>query len=115
MNGMVNSPANGYFQVKKALIEGNAIMDCPNAVLIGFADKDVKAPLAPEGVQFRENTVFSKSASEVKTLAPKAQIEWTDNLMEGKAGYVSAADFSKTSGYKEPQRSEAGTNWKVGK
>lgn len=115
MNGIVNSPANGYFQVKKALIEGNAIMDCPHAILIGFADKDVKAPLAPEGVQFRKNTVFSKSASEVKTLDPNAKIEWTDNLMLEKSTYVSAQDFAKSTGFQEPQRSEVGVGWKVEK
>lgn len=115
MNGIVNSPANGYFQVKKALVEGNAIMDCPHAILIGFADEDVKAPLAPEGVQFRKNTVFSKSASEVKTLDPKTQVEWTDNLMAEKAAYVSAQDFAKSTGFHEPQRGEVGVDWKVGK
>lgn len=115
MNGIVNSPANGYFQVKKALIEGNVIMDCPHAILIGFADKDVKAPLAPESVQFRKNSVFSKGASEVKTLDPKAQVEWTDNLMPERSVYISAQDFAKATGFQEPQRSEVGIGWKIGK
>ena len=46
-NGIEGSPANGYFQVKRAVVDGNSILDCKHSITIGYADKDVKAMLPP--------------------------------------------------------------------
>ncbi|MEQ1853524.1 MAG: polysaccharide lyase 6 family protein, partial [Chthoniobacteraceae bacterium] len=57
MNGIEHSPPNGYFQVKRALIRDNTLLDCQHSIVIGFADSDVKATLPPIDCEFTGNHV----------------------------------------------------------
>ena len=47
MNGLVDSPANGYFQVRGAQIRFNDFIDCKESIVIGNADKDQKQQTLP--------------------------------------------------------------------
>ena len=49
MNGIPESPLNGYFQVKNARLIKNTIVDCKSPFLLGLAG-DKKATLAPENI-----------------------------------------------------------------
>lgn len=49
MNGIPDSPLNGYFQVKNARLIRNTVIDCKSPFLLGLAG-DKKATLAPENV-----------------------------------------------------------------
>ncbi|MFZ4763787.1 MAG: polysaccharide lyase 6 family protein [Roseimicrobium sp.] len=79
VNGLENSPANGYFQVKRALIEANQLWDCHHNITIGYGDEDVTANQAPQACRFEKNQVFSPSRSAFTLLEPRAEISWKGN------------------------------------
>lgn len=83
VNGLVNSPLNGYAQVKRALVRDNLVVDCKHSIAIGFADPDVTAPLPPVDCEFSGNRVGSPGRRIVDLLAADARITWKDNLMWG--------------------------------
>jgi len=58
MLGIPNSPANGYFQVKRARVTGNIFVNCRHNVLIGMSG-DKNAVLAPLGTEIIGNTIQS--------------------------------------------------------
>lgn len=123
MNGMVDSPANGYFQVKKAVLQGNWVEDCKHCLLIGHADKDVKAPLAPVDCVIEGNTFLGREKSRIVDLAdPSVGIQWKNNLMHGgdpgippDAGIQIAGErptrTASASQVRPLQRKEVGTSW----
>lgn len=90
VNGIENSPPNGYLQVKHALIKNNAILDCKHSITIGYADKDVKAPLPPVDCVFSDNYVVSEGNSLIELKDSHAKITWTDNTMWGSGTGVGA-------------------------
>lgn len=70
MNGIPDSPANGYVQVRKLSISRNSFVDCKQSILLGFADKDRDdQTLAPDDVQVDGNIVVADTpVFTVKTL-----------------------------------------------
>lgn len=83
MNGIANSPANGYFQVKRALIKDNTVLDCQQSINIGYADKDVNAPLPPVECEFSDNYVSAEGRRLVELASREAKVTWKDNVMWG--------------------------------
>lgn len=82
MNGIENSPANGYFQVKDALVKGNYVNQCRESINIGYADKDVKAPLEPVGSEMADNVIYS--ANRIVTLKGSgAGVRWSGGKVGG--------------------------------
>jgi poly(beta-D-mannuronate) lyase len=67
MNGIPNSPLNGYFQVKRAFVASNTIVDCAEAVAVGVGSRGT---LAPEGCVFKDNRVVEKDG----TLKPPMRV-----------------------------------------
>jgi len=83
VNGIPDSPANGYLQVIDARIEGNLILDCKEAILVGHNDVD-EAMLAPRGTVFERNSVVAREGR------PAVRVEragegttWKGNAVEG--------------------------------
>ena len=85
MNGIMDSPLNGYFQVKRAVIKDNTVLDCENSIVIGYADKDVTAPLAPLDCEFQENYVSAEGRRLIHLVDAGAKIHWQENVMWGAA------------------------------
>ncbi len=121
MNGIKDSPANGYLQVKKAEVAGNTIVDCRHSMVIGFADKDVVAEMPPE-CSLRNNVVVARGGTIVELLDPAAKLEWSGNEMYGaQLGIEPVPGISTTPkaafepAVKKPliAWTEAGTTWKV--
>jgi poly(beta-D-mannuronate) lyase len=54
VNGIPDSPLNGYWQVKNTLIRGNAIRNCKHSLLLGYNDEKA-ATLPPIGTRLEGN------------------------------------------------------------
>jgi poly(beta-D-mannuronate) lyase len=81
VKGIPNSPLFGYFQVKRALVEGNTILNCAHPIAIGVQAKD--AVLPPQHCSFRKNLVIGKQGPLVAILDTKSTVEWNDNVFYG--------------------------------
>ena len=82
MNGIPNSPANGYFQVKRAMVASNTVVNCVESIVIGVGDT-TKATLAPQASTFAKNVIAGTQAPLVKMLNPNADIHWDGNVFYG--------------------------------
>jgi poly(beta-D-mannuronate) lyase len=82
MNGIPNSPANGYFQVKRAMVASNTVVNCVESIVIGIGDA-TKATLAPQASTFAKNVILGKQAPLVKMLNPQADVHWDGNTFYG--------------------------------
>jgi len=83
VNGIPDSPANGYLQVKNVLIEGNTIFGCKEGILIGHNDED-EATLAPEGVRFVKNQITAlEGRPAVRVERAATGIVWEGNGYSG--------------------------------
>jgi poly(beta-D-mannuronate) lyase len=117
-NAIENSPLNGYFQVKHAVIADNSILDCKHSIAIGYADKDVKALLPPVDCRFEGNYVSSPEHRLVELKDPAAKITWEDNVMWGSdtgIGDVPGISLNevrlKRAVPAVPSRDEVGMDW----
>ena len=71
MNGVVDSPLNGYFQVKDAVVVYNLFLDCKESVLMGSSDEDQKhQTLPPTGCTLALNKIVTRGepAFKVRTM-----------------------------------------------
>jgi poly(beta-D-mannuronate) lyase len=83
VNGIPDSPLNGYLQVIDARIEGNIILDCKEAILVGHNDVD-EAMLAPKGTVFERNSVVAREGRPaVRVESAGEGTTWKDNAVEG--------------------------------
>ncbi|RBP46133.1 poly(beta-D-mannuronate) lyase [Roseimicrobium gellanilyticum] len=82
MNGIKDSPANGYLQVKAAKITGNSILDCKHSIIIGYADEDVQALMPPE-CTFAQNTIQTRGDKAIELVETAAAVKWTGNRVGG--------------------------------
>jgi poly(beta-D-mannuronate) lyase len=83
VNGIPDSPENGYLQVINTRIEDNVVLDCKESILIGYSDVD-EATLPPKGTLFAGNRVVARSgrlAVRVETVGEETQ--WRGNRVEG--------------------------------
>lgn len=73
VNGIPDSPLNGYWQVKNTLIRGNTILNCKHDLLLGY--NDVKeATLAPTGTRLEENRLSPRSGQPAPELTPGVEL-----------------------------------------
>jgi poly(beta-D-mannuronate) lyase len=115
MMGIPNSPANRYFQVKRAKIIGNTIVNSEHPILIGLED-DKTATLAPVDTVFEGNLVSSPKHAVVEARCDLSGITWKGNLFSGKALGIPATKGielaeQKISALKAITRAEVGTKW----
>jgi poly(beta-D-mannuronate) lyase len=59
LNGYPNSKLNGYFPVKRAIVEGNTIVNCKHSLLLGYNDES-KANVVPSNCVFLRNTIVAR-------------------------------------------------------
>lgn len=83
LNGIPGSPANGYLQVIDAKIEGNTIVDCMDAILLGNNEVE-DATLAPMGTIFERNSVIAREGRPAVRVERSVEgTKWKDNSIEG--------------------------------
>jgi poly(beta-D-mannuronate) lyase len=82
MNGIKDSPANGYLQVKNAVVVTNSIFDCKHSILIGYADKDVQALMPPE-CRLEGNSIRVRGGAAIELVEPAASLKWVNNTVSG--------------------------------
>ncbi|WP_051946249.1 polysaccharide lyase 6 family protein [Verrucomicrobium sp. BvORR106] len=122
MNGIENSPANGYFQVKDALVKGNYINQCRESINIGYADKDVKAAMQPQSSVLADNVIYSENRI-VTLQGTGAGVRWSSGKVGGaELGYagpvvpvqaqeVSYEAWLKATGRKPLDEGSVGASW----
>lgn len=86
MMGLPDSPANGYFQVKRARVENNTLVHCEHPILIGMEGDKVpgKPNLAPVDCVIQGNKISSPKATVVEARCDLAGVTWQDNQFYGK-------------------------------
>lgn len=115
MAGIPNSPLNGYFQVKRARIEGNLFVNCAHPILIGFAEK-MNTSLPPLDTVFVGNTVLGSLGPVVEARSDIDGVRWEKNVFFGaELGVPPRAGIewreSNVKALKPISRSEVGTAW----
>lgn len=119
VNGFPESPENGYFQVKGALIRDNLILDCKESILIGHNDEE-ETILAPEGVVFEGNRILAREGRPaVRVERSPTGVTWKGNIYTGALigteaveglveGTVAEAAFPEV-----PASHEVGISWRI--
>jgi poly(beta-D-mannuronate) lyase len=80
VNGLQDSPLNGYFQVRGAEVTGNSWVNCKLPVFIGQTDEDEGNSLPVQGVVLSRN-LFSGRTAAVKT-ALAGDVIWKENIVQ---------------------------------
>jgi poly(beta-D-mannuronate) lyase len=119
MLGIPDSPAYGYFQVKRAHVENNTIVDCEHPILIGQegSTAERKPSLPPVDSLFIGNVVDAPNASVVEARCDLSGIRWESNHFFGKALGVPVEKgilWDKPSAPKRPKpldRADVGPDW----
>jgi poly(beta-D-mannuronate) lyase len=115
MMGIPDSPLNRYFQVKRAKIIGNAVVNCEHPVLIGLED-DKNATLAPVGTVFEGNQFLCPGREIIEARCDLGGIAWEANVYEAKAAGIPPtpglqAGRPEVKPVKPLSRAEVGPGW----
>lgn len=84
MKGIPNSPTNGYYEVKNALVENNTAIDCKVTLAIGESDRK-EATLPPVNCTVTDNIFISPKRPIIDTAKPGPGWTWQNNVMIGKS------------------------------
>lgn len=86
MMGLPDSPLHGYFQVKRARVEGNSIVDCKQPFLIALEGDKVpgKPTQPPVDCLITGNKVSAPKSTVVEARGDLAGIRWQNNQFYGK-------------------------------
>jgi poly(beta-D-mannuronate) lyase len=79
INGIKDSKPNGYYQVRRARIEGNTFINCRETFVLGYANEGGTLP--PEDCVFARNVVITKHTPHVRTITPLVRDQWDENRM----------------------------------
>ena len=79
MNGVPESPLNGYWAVKGALVAHNTIVDCVSLFDIGFGAGGRGRTISPSGVRIVANLVRAVGDSAV-VIRAKGDVTWSWNV-----------------------------------
>lgn len=88
MLGIPDSRPHGYFQVKRARVEDNTLVDCEHPILIGMKGSTVegKVPsLPPLDCVMQGNRVNAPESTVVEARCDIASFQWSANQFLGKA------------------------------
>lgn len=80
MNGIPNTPSNGYQQVKRVLVENNLIIACKVPLTIGMAH-DKSCTLPPTGVILRGNVIHCPDVPLMALLSTPQNWTWENNTL----------------------------------
>ncbi len=92
MNGVPNSPLNGYAAVVRASVVDNVLVNCKQSFIIGLRDDDANNSVPPQGVTISGNVVMAKRAPIVALREPKAKVVWSRNIAAGAELGIKALD-----------------------
>jgi poly(beta-D-mannuronate) lyase len=117
MNGIRNTPLNGYSRVKRALIRGNIVLNCKQSVALGVSNTAQETE-PPQAVQIEDNLFLSKKAQIFHVLDPQAQVTWRNNTAFGKTpgialpeGVTWAEKPAPVDELHAPPRAQTGVTW----
>lgn len=117
MNAIPNSPANGYYQVKRALVEGNTLKDCKVSMTIG-EQHDKTCTLPPLDCVIRNNVIVSPKRQLVNLVTEAPGWKWEQNVMVGKTlgidnlpGVITRGPAKERPRPQEVSRDKAGVAW----
>jgi len=82
MDGIQNSPLNGYFQVKRALVLFNTLVDNTSTIDVG-AGKDSDNILPPLDCTVANNVIFSSAGPLIKYTDTPVNLLWEGNVAYG--------------------------------
>lgn len=82
MNGIPDSPANGYEPVEGLVVLHNTFYDCKRSILIG-GDNDEKRQLPPSDLVFANNAIVSRRGPLIDMQEDVKSIAWYANLWFG--------------------------------
>lgn len=119
INGIPDSPANGYLQVKNAVLRDNVVLDCKDSILIGHNDED-EATLAPAGVKISGNRIrAAEGRAAVRMEKAASGLEWSANTYSGTLEGIEANEGLKQAGIDDiafpemPPLGDFGTTWEL--
>jgi poly(beta-D-mannuronate) lyase len=99
LNGLSNTPINGYFQVKRAVITDNIFVDCSNPnIRIGAFSKRDGMVVAPDTVTIKNNIMFDdagKVGNVFEEITPANKLIASQNLVMGNYLSVNTNGFEK--------------------
>lgn len=115
MMGIPNSPSHRYFQVKRAIVENNVLVDCEHSLLIGLSD-DKNASLAPVETVIKGNCIDCPKYPVIEARCSLEGIAWQENYFAGKELGIPPVDGIKTivvdwNPLKPLSRAEVGPAW----
>lgn len=115
MMGIPDSPLNRYFQVKRARVLGNSLVNCEHPVLIGLSDDD-KSVLAPEETVFEGNRIESPKHPVIEARCDLSGITWQENDLQCQETGIAATPGIRVGEAKVRKltplnRKEVGTSW----
>ena len=91
MQGLENSPLNGYFQVRNAVIAFNSLINCSNSLLVGleatFSESGTNrtTTMPPVDCKIANNIVFTTKRKLVDQRITPVNLVWEGNIMFGTA------------------------------
>ena len=117
LNGFPDSPANGYLQVKNALVSGNVLVNCKESLLVGHNYED-EATLPPLNCRFEKNRIIARSGRPAVRveLAPIGAV-WESNAIKGEVtGFelpsgVAQEEVDEIEFPSLPEAEKAGVSW----
>jgi len=89
MNGIRNTPLNGYAAAARATIAFNTVLDCRVPLHVGLSDGGGKEP--PSDCVIANNVFRNGRATLLKLETPPRAMKWLGNLHEGKEAPTLAA------------------------
>jgi poly(beta-D-mannuronate) lyase len=94
MQGLEDTPLNGYFQVKNAIVAFNTFVNCNNSLLIGLSDTltgtDRETTLPPVDCKIANNIIRSTKNKLVDQRIIPGNMLWEGNFMFGTTLGISA-------------------------
>lgn len=82
MNGIPDSPSNGYQRVERAIVAHNTFVQCKRTIVIG-ADNDADSQVAPKDCLFANNLFVSRRGPIVDLKTEPQGLTWLGNLRFG--------------------------------
>ena len=111
MNGIPNSPANGYEPVEGAIVAHNTFYDCKRSILIG-GDNDEKSQIPPSKLVVINNAIVSRRGPLIDVRDGVAKITWHGNLCFGD-GELGIDEQPGVQRCDEPPLKKIGSRWTI--
>ncbi|MFL9484572.1 polysaccharide lyase 6 family protein [Chitinophagaceae bacterium LWZ2-11] len=98
VNGIVNTPVNGYFQVRRAIVSDNVFVNCATPdIRIGVFSKRDNMTQAPDTLTIQRNLIFDdagKAGNVYEEMSEPHHTNYTENKVAGAYLKASAKGFA---------------------